>query len=522
METRAARNPQPDESHAGLGIPVVDCRSDPADKAPSGDTFGTCRNLPWDKHDGRNDPPLVRPRVPTGDYQPTHAHPRVRRRGVRAKRPFSLPRSSNNNRNVRSATPDLHCYGAVATGRNQGVCSEMTPHIGSDSSPLIVHVIPSPRGRGAQRAARVLVDQLDEPGVVRHRLLGLYDGPAEVELDVALGRQARSLPAQGFEPGLALRLRRVLAGLDPTAVVAHGGDAMKYALPAVIGTGRPLVYCVIGTYAGPPAPLHEWIWKRLMTHTKLVVAVGDEVLDECIARFRVDPHKAVMIPNGRDPSEFRPRSDSTAAREATLIFVGALTPQKQPDRFIGVVGRLRAEGRPVRAVMVGDGPLAETLAPLAATHGVDLLGHRSDVPELLRRSDVFVFTSRPTGEGMPGVLIEAGLSGIPAVSTPVPGATTVLCDGRTGVIVPDSVASIAAVVGELLDNPDRRAAMGVAARARCKSEFNLDLMAQRWRGALHPMVDAQVGTARRGALTPLRRASAFLRATRSRRRSSQT
>jgi glycosyltransferase involved in cell wall biosynthesis len=398
----------------------------------------------------------------------------------------------------------------------------MTPHSDNDASPLIVHVIPSPRGRGAQRAARILVDRLDEPGVVRHRLLGLFDGPAEVELDIALGRHAHSRPAQGFEPRLALRLRKVLAGLDPAAVVAHGGDAMKYALPALIGTKRPLVYCVIGTYAGPPAPLHEWVWKHIMAHAELVVAVGDEVLDECVGRFRVDPQKAVTIPNGRDPSEFRPRSDPGEAVGATLIFVGALTPQKQPDLFIRVVGRLRAEGRTVRAVMVGDGPLAETLAPLAATHGVDLLGPRSDVPDLLRHSDVFVFTSRPTGEGMPGVLIEAGLSGIPAVSTPVPGATTVLCDGRTGVIVPDSVASIAAVVGELLDSPGRRAAMGVAARARCKSEFNLDLMAQRWRAALLPMVDAQVGTARPGALTPPRRASAFLRATRSPRRSSQT
>ena len=152
--------------------------------------------------------------------------------------------------------------------------------------------------------------------------------------------------------------------------------------------------------------------------------------------------------------------------------------------------------------MVGDGPLAATLAPLAAADGVDFLGPRSDVPELLRHSDVFVFTSLPTGEGMPGVLIEAGLSGLPAVSTPVPGAATVLCDGRTGVIVEDSIAAMAAAIGELLDAPDRRAAMGLSARTRCESEFNLDLMAQRWRTALHSMVVAQVGTTRPGALDP--------------------
>ncbi len=188
-----------------------------------------------------------------------------------------------------------------------------------------------------------------------------------------------------------------------------------------------------------------------MARAELVVAVGDEVLDECTGRFRVAPQRAAMIPNGRDSSLFHPRSEPAETADATLIFVGALTRQKQPDRFVEVVRRLRAAGRPLRAVMVGDGPLAATLAPLAAADGIELLGPRSDVPELLRGSDVFVFTSLPTGEGMPGVLIEAGLSGLPAVSTSVPGAATVLRHGRTGVIVEDSIVAMAAAIGELLD-----------------------------------------------------------------------
>ena len=325
--------------------------------------------------------------------------------------------------------------------------------------------------------------------MTRHRLLALFDGPPEVEIDLDLGQRGGSHTAEGFDPRLALRLRRLLARLHVTAVVAHGGDAMKYAIPAVIGTGRPVVYCVIGTYAGSPMRLHEWLWRRIMAHADLVVAVGHEVLDECTGRFRVSPQKAIVIPNGRDPSQFHPRSKLADTADATLIFVGALTPQKQPERFIEVVRRLRTDGRRFRAVMVGDGPLASTLAPKAELHGVELVGSRSDVPALLSRSDVFLFTSLPTGEGMPGVLIEAGLSGLPVVSTPVPGAATVLSDGRTGVIVDDSVTAMAEVVAELLDDRDRRVAMGLAARSRCESEFNLDLMAQRWRTALRSVAD---------------------------------
>ncbi len=368
----------------------------------------------------------------------------------------------------------------------------VTANLDTGGVPLVVHVVPTPRGRGAQLGARILVDRLDEPGTVRHRLLGLVDGPPEVAVDLTLGHAAGDHPAEGFEPRLALRLRKMLARLNPAAVVAHGGDAMKYAVPALVGTGRPLVYCVIGTYAGRPAAIHEWVWRRLMARANLVVAVGNEVLAECTGRFRVAPERVVMIPYGRDPSEYPPRSGPPVSTNATLIFVGALTPQKQPDRFVEVVRRLRAEGRAVHGLIVGDGPLAGTLAPLAAAEGIELLGSRSDVSEVLRRSDVFVFPSRPAGEGLPGVLIEAGLSGLPTVSTATPGAATVLCDGETGVIVDDSVATLAGAVGQLLDDPDRLAAMGAAARRRCESTFTLDLMAQRWQAALQPMVSAQV------------------------------
>ena len=104
--------------------------------------------------------------------------------------------------------------------------------------------------------------------------------------------------------------------------------------------------------------------------------------------------------------------------------MGALTPQKQPDLFVEVVRSVRAAGHAVQALIVGDGPLAGHLAVLAADQGIQFLGPRSECS--LRRSDLLVFPSLPAGEGMPGVLIEAGLSGLPAVSTPVPGAATVL------------------------------------------------------------------------------------------------
>jgi glycosyltransferase involved in cell wall biosynthesis len=307
--------------------------------------------------------------------------------------------------------------------------------------------------------------------------------------------------------------------MQPAAVVAHGGDAMKYGVPAVIGSGTPLVYCVIGTYAGPATVPHVWMWKGIMAAASLVVAVGHEVAEECTGRFGARRERVVEIPNGRDATLFHPRQ-GTGAGPPTLIFVAALTPQKRPYRFVEVVQRLRTSDRSFRAMMVGDGPLAASVTPVAEDEGIEVLGARSDVPDLLRSADLFVFTSLPAGEGMPGVLIEAGLSGLASVSTRVPGAAEVIDEGVTGLVVEDSTTAMAEAVGQLLDHADQRSEMGAAAQIRCKSEFNLDLMALRWEAALQPILCQKPPARPAGALT--RANAALRRAARSLRRSSQT
>jgi glycosyltransferase involved in cell wall biosynthesis len=388
---------------------------------------------------------------------------------------------------------------------------------------LVLHVIPTPVGRGAQRAARSLVDSLDGHNGVSHRLISLFDGPSDVPVDGGLRHPGT---AEGFNLTMLVRVRKLISDLGPSVVVAHGGEPMKYLVPALVGSRCRLVYCVIGTFAGNATRANLEKWKQIMRRSALVVAVGDEVLDECVSRFGTDPTRAVLIPNGRDPSVFHPQPRSSVRPErATVIFVGALTVQKRPDLFIEIARLLKAEGRGVRALMVGDGPLRSSLGPLAQGGGVELLGARQDVPDLLRDADVLVFPSSPAGEGMPGILIEAGLSGLPVVSAPVPGARSVIESGRTGEVVPAEAHAMATAVGELLDDPERRSAMGSAARARCQLEYSLDVMASRWSDALQPLIEAE------GATDPLwttlagaaeRAASALVRRIRSLRGSSHS
>jgi glycosyltransferase involved in cell wall biosynthesis len=357
--------------------------------------------------------------------------------------------------------------------------------------PLVLHVIPTALARGAQREARALADELDSPGVRCHRLLSLFDGPSEVATDFSLDYPGGDAPAIGFDFRLVRRLRAELARLAPAVVVAHGSEPLKYLVPAGFGHGRPIAYYAIGTYSGSRRRLQLWMWRYLVRRADVVAAEGQEVLDECVSRLGVPAHRAMLAPNGRDPESFHPRVSEDDSSPPLVMFVGALTNGKRPDRFVEVVAELRARGIALRAELIGDGPLRTTVSGPAQVANIALFGSRSDVAQQLRRADVFVFPSRPAGEGMPGVLIEAGLSGVPVVATAVPGVNELMKEGETGFVVGvDDLPAMVTATARLLDDPELRASMGRAARQHCLDNFTLVKVAARWVEILQPLVDA--------------------------------
>ncbi len=359
--------------------------------------------------------------------------------------------------------------------------------------PLVLHVIPTGTPRGAQREARALADELDAPGSRHHRVLSLFDGGHDVEVDVAIDHPARSAAGTGFDIGLLRVLRSELRRMDPTVVVAHGSEPLKYLVPAMAGRRRPLAYYAIGTYSGSRGRVQVELWRRLVGRADVVAAEGEEVRDECVDLLGIDPGRVHVTPNGRDPAVFRPGRRPTAGEPggpATVTFVGAFTEGKGPDRFIEVIAALRRAGTACRAVMIGDGPLRDQVAGPARRADVELLGTRDDVADLLSRSSVLVFPSRPAGEGMPGVLIEAGLCGLACVTTDVPGVRSIVVDGTTGLVVPvDDVEAMAAATRHLLENPTRCRTMGDAARRRCLERFSLTAVGRRWLELLAPLCD---------------------------------
>jgi glycosyltransferase involved in cell wall biosynthesis len=177
-----------------------------------------------------------------------------------------------------------------------------------------------------------------------------------------------------------------------------------------------------------------------------------------------------------------------------IVFVGHLTDSKRPGRFVELVSSLRRGGLSVAASMAGDGPLVDAVRAAGRDVGIDVLGNVDDVPALLCASDVLVFTSIAEGEGMPGVLIEAGLAGLPVVTTAVPGASDVVEDGVTGLVVPvDDFDALVDATRSVVVDANLRLRLGAAARTRCAARFSLDASTRQWRVLLDGILDGTMG-----------------------------
>jgi glycosyltransferase involved in cell wall biosynthesis len=155
-----------------------------------------------------------------------------------------------------------------------------------------------------------------------------------------------------------------------------------------------------------------------------------------------------------------------------------------------------------RLFVVGGGRDADAVAAAVAAPelggAVALLGPREDVPAFLAAMDVVVQSSRL--EAMAQTTLEAMAARRPIVSTATVGADEAIEDGTSGVLVPvGDVAALAREILALAGDPDRRAALGRAARERIAAHFTDDRMLDRCEAILHDVCAVPTARALRSA-----------------------
>jgi glycosyltransferase involved in cell wall biosynthesis len=165
-----------------------------------------------------------------------------------------------------------------------------------------------------------------------------------------------------------------------------------------------------------------------------------------------------------------------------ICTVARLHPDKG-HRFLFQAAERLAERYPTAAfAIVGRGDEEQALRAQAAgsiaAERIHFLGERSDVPEILASSDLFVLPS--LNEGLSIAMLEAMAVGVPVVATDVGGASDILTTGRTGWLVPSGdPAALADAIADALGHPERARDCAERAQALVETDFSIETHAQR-------------------------------------------
>ncbi|MBI5502675.1 MAG: glycosyltransferase family 4 protein [Deltaproteobacteria bacterium] len=199
-----------------------------------------------------------------------------------------------------------------------------------------------------------------------------------------------------------------------------------------------------------------------------------------------------------DPSITEPDAGLAAAPGQHVITVGMVNPAKGLEHFVALAAAIRRVRSDATFHVIG-GQLdsqRQYFADVKRQAG-DLLsgaltfrGPSTDMPAVYRAADIYVCSS--VAEASPMAVWEAMSMALPIVSTDVGDVARYVEEGRSGFIVPvGDVSALADRVTRLLDDPERRRAMGEHARRTAVERLDLSRCVALHRSFYHALLESR-------------------------------
>ena len=424
-----------------------------------------------------------------------------------------------------AAVPDLAETQRAAEVVLEDAAARARPTAPSPAALSVVHYLGSLSPGGAERQLSYLAASSQAAG---HRVEVWAGG----SLAGSAGHYAPALREAGVAVSLVGRARRGLLrapwprGSVPAeverALLAHATAPQLIPLVQRLLEHRPdVLHCwlddnnVIGGLAGLAAgvprvvlstrnvsPLH---FPRLMrpwlraTYQGLLASERVAVINNSHAGARdyaawtgTEFERWRVVHNGFDAAACPPLSPVARARGRAALEVGEedflvagvfrLDFEKRPRDFVEVLARASAQLPRLRAIHLGEGPLAEEVRDLARERGLGarlrFLGRREDAWTLLGLADASLLTS--LGEGLPNVALESQALEVPLVLTDAGGSLEAVDPERSALVAEiGDVEGMASQIVRLAGDPAARRAMGQAGRAWVEERFGLERMVER-------------------------------------------
>jgi glycosyltransferase involved in cell wall biosynthesis len=360
----------------------------------------------------------------------------------------------------------------------------------------IVSVMTTDSSGGAEFAAVEMLEALRQRG---HETVMLTDMPGmardtQVQVrPVALGPKLSTGSWVSLMLRWPLLLRSLAAALRKEApyeiLLVHYKKEQLLARMLPSSLRRTVVWCEWGPV---PFPLRRGLPRRAYLgaaeQVPLVLAISEGTRSS-VAEVGVPDAKIVVVPNVlrteeiRFSSEGRARVRSELGIPADAFVVGCISrfhPKKRNDVVVNAVRAL--EDPNVHLILAGsgetEGELRELAAPLAErAHFIATPG--SEVPDVLSAFDVSVFCPSPT-EGAPRAVILGMLASRPCLSTGAEGVADMIRPEFGGIASPENdPESLRLLLARYLEDPERAAREGAAARAYAEQTYAAPVVAER-------------------------------------------
>ena len=366
--------------------------------------------------------------------------------------------------------------------------SQSRPHAAalSDRPTRIAFVIPTLDQSGAERQLALLAAGLPREEF-RIRVIALNRGGPYADSLRASGIDCEILGKRfRFDPLTYARLRTSLKSFQPDIVQSFLFAANSYVrLPGMAPAGCSVVVserCVDSWKSN----WQLWLDRKLITRcagmTANSVSVAEFYANQGIPRERI-----TVIPNALPPALSTPsRQQARAAlgledHHQVVGFVGRLAPQKRLADLLWAFQLLHQLVDHVRLVLIGDGPLRDTLAEIAQGFGcrdrIVFAGHRPDAYSLMPAFDAFVLASE--FEGMSNSLMEAMSHGIPCVVSDIAPNLELVRHEQTGLVFPlGNAPELTKTLSRLLQDDCLAQQLGAAGKQAILDNHSVERMVQ--------------------------------------------
>jgi len=265
-------------------------------------------------------------------------------------------------------------------------------------------------------------------------------------------------------------IRKEIRRMSPDVVNTHTSKAGLIGRLAVLSLGRnrpALVHTFhghifSGYFSKTKVFFYLNIEKIMALFTDLIFVAGLKVRDDLV-KLSVAKSKKFRVVFPGVSYQAGNKLHQSSNSPIVIGWLGRLTQIKRPDRVIELAFRFPH----LQFNLGGNGELFETLQKNAPKN-VNFVGWTT--PEMFWPTvDIALLTS--DNEAMPYSLIEAGIQGLPAITTNVGSTSEVVLNGETGFVVDANTDALASAILELISNPNKLSEFGVTAKSWTSDKF---------------------------------------------------